>query len=86
MSAVLASSRRSTWLSGRSPRWTTHAAIGSYYTFMDGGDRLADHVLSTPRGIRDAVATFAGLGADEVMLYCWARDADQVDRLADVVA
>ncbi|GAB2840428.1 hypothetical protein GCM10027176_50310 [Actinoallomurus bryophytorum] len=28
----------------------------------------------------------AGLGADEVMLYCWARDPDQVDRLADVVA
>jgi hypothetical protein len=62
------------------------AALGSYYAFIDGGDRLAEGVLSTPRAIRDAVATFAGLGADEVMFYCWARDAGQVDRLADVVA
>jgi alkanesulfonate monooxygenase SsuD/methylene tetrahydromethanopterin reductase-like flavin-dependent oxidoreductase (luciferase family) len=62
------------------------AALGSYYAFIDGGDRLAEGVLSTPRAIRDAVATFAGLGADEVMLYCWARDAGQVDRLADAVA
>jgi alkanesulfonate monooxygenase SsuD/methylene tetrahydromethanopterin reductase-like flavin-dependent oxidoreductase (luciferase family) len=62
------------------------AAIGSYYAFLDGGDRLAGNLLSTPRRIRDAVATFAGLGADEVMLYCWARDVGQVDRIADVVA
>lgn len=61
-------------------------ALGSYYAFIDGGNRLAEGVLSTPPAIRDAVATFAGLGADEVMLYCWARDAGQVDRLADVVA
>jgi hypothetical protein len=43
-------------------------------------------MLGTPRRIRDAVAAFAGLCADEVVLYRWARDTGQVDRLADVVA
>lgn len=28
---------------------------------------------------------FADLGADEVMLYCYGLDPDQVDRLADVL-
>lgn len=42
-------------------------------------------VLATPTEIRDAIAAFAGLGADEVMLYCFGLDPAQVDRLADVL-
>jgi hypothetical protein len=30
------------------------------------------------------VSAFAELGADEVILYCWSADPDQVDRLAEV--
>ncbi|GLY82455.1 LLM class flavin-dependent oxidoreductase [Actinoallomurus iriomotensis] len=58
-------------------------AIGAYYRFLDDPGHVG--LLTTPREIRAAVTAFTGLGADEVMLYCWARDPDQVDRLADVL-
>jgi alkanesulfonate monooxygenase SsuD/methylene tetrahydromethanopterin reductase-like flavin-dependent oxidoreductase (luciferase family) len=64
--------------------------IADYYGFLgnpgDGssGD-IADRMLTTPPRVREAVATFADLGADEVMLYCWATDVDQVDRIADAI-
>jgi hypothetical protein len=31
------------------------------------------------------VRAYADLGADEVVLYCWATDVAQVDRMADVM-
>jgi alkanesulfonate monooxygenase SsuD/methylene tetrahydromethanopterin reductase-like flavin-dependent oxidoreductase (luciferase family) len=60
-------------------------AIAGYYAFT-GDDHAVDGLLTTPSQIRSALAQFADLGADEVMLYCWARDPGQVDRLADVTA
>lgn len=60
------------------------AAITSYYGF--GGQlaaRTAEHMLTTPAAVREAVRAFTDLGADEVILYCWSPDADQVGRLAD---
>jgi len=61
--------------------------IVNYYGFLGSGspDEMADRMLTTPQRVREAVATFADLGADEVMLYCWATDADQVDRIADAI-
>jgi len=62
------------------------AAMGAYYAFA--GDRskfMLDGLLTTPDAIRSTIARFDELGADEVMLYCYGRDADQVDRLADVI-
>jgi alkanesulfonate monooxygenase SsuD/methylene tetrahydromethanopterin reductase-like flavin-dependent oxidoreductase (luciferase family) len=59
------------------------SAIGGYYAFT--GDRHAvDGLLTTPSQIRSALAQFGDLGADEVMLYCWAGDPGQVGRLADL--
>ncbi|SMD18606.1 LLM class flavin-dependent oxidoreductase [Kibdelosporangium aridum] len=46
---------------------------------------VVDRLLTTPEQIRDAVAAFAELGVDEVMLYCWSPDIGQVGKLADVV-
>jgi hypothetical protein len=46
---------------------------------------MAERMLTTPQRVREAVAAFADLGADEVVLYCWATDVDQIDRLADAV-
>ncbi|MEU8379727.1 LLM class flavin-dependent oxidoreductase [Streptosporangium sp. NPDC048865] len=60
--------------------------ITAYYGFLGDTTRVVENMLTTPERIHDAIAAFADLGADEVMLYCWARDADQVDRLACLVA
>ncbi|WP_055700366.1 LLM class flavin-dependent oxidoreductase [Streptomyces silaceus] len=57
----------------------------AYYAFTGRADHMADGLLSTPEAIREAVHGFLGIGADEVMLYCWSSDADQIDRLADTL-
>ncbi|MEW2516541.1 LLM class flavin-dependent oxidoreductase [Actinacidiphila alni] len=60
-------------------------AMATYYAFTGMADRMVAGMLTTPAGIRAAIAGFADLGADEVMLYCYGRDPDQVERLANVV-
>ncbi|MFE3053711.1 LLM class flavin-dependent oxidoreductase [Nocardia sp. NPDC059239] len=62
------------------------ASMGAYYEFSGRADFMVDGMLTTPGEIRDAIRQFGDLGADEVMLYCYGRDADQVDRLADVIS
>jgi alkanesulfonate monooxygenase SsuD/methylene tetrahydromethanopterin reductase-like flavin-dependent oxidoreductase (luciferase family) len=57
----------------------------TYYTFTGMADRMVAGLLTTPSEIRDAIADFADLGADEVMLYCYGLDPNQVDRFADVL-
>ncbi|MFJ4846649.1 LLM class flavin-dependent oxidoreductase [Streptomyces sp. NPDC088733] len=59
------------------------AGIGAYYAFTGHAAGIAAGLLTTERAVREAVAAFAALGADEVMLYCWSPDPDQVARLAD---
>ncbi|MFI2641388.1 LLM class flavin-dependent oxidoreductase [Streptomyces sp. NPDC018610] len=60
-------------------------AMHAYYAFTGTPDRMVSGLLTTPRTIREAIAAFGGLGADEVMLYCYGLDPDQVDRLADAL-
>lgn len=63
-----------------------HADFRRYYTFM--GERLDDMtaaVLTTEKGIREAVAEFTDIGAEEVVSYCGATDSGQIDRFADVL-
>ncbi|MFJ6086174.1 LLM class flavin-dependent oxidoreductase [Streptomyces sp. NPDC092369] len=57
----------------------------AYYTFTGMADRMVSGMLTTPTQIRETITAFTDLGADEVMLYCYGIDPDQVDRLADVV-
>ncbi|MFI7667997.1 LLM class flavin-dependent oxidoreductase [Nocardia sp. NPDC049526] len=61
-------------------------SMGAYYEFSGRADSMLAGMLTTPDEIRTAISQFEDLGADEVMLYCYGRDADQVDRLADVIA
>ncbi|MDN0198775.1 LLM class flavin-dependent oxidoreductase [Streptomyces sp. S.PNR 29] len=61
------------------------ANMYAYYTFTGMADRMVAGMLTTPTEIRDAIAAFSDLGADEVMLYCYGIDPHQVDRLADVL-
>ncbi|WP_433731482.1 LLM class flavin-dependent oxidoreductase [Nocardia sp. CA-129566] len=60
-------------------------SMGNYYEFSGRADYMLAGMLTTPDEIRTAISQFEDLGADEVMLYCYGRDADQVDRLADVI-
>lgn len=57
----------------------------AYYGPFEYTDHIVNGLLTTERGIRDAVTAYRAIGADEVMLYCWATDPDQVDRIADAV-
>ncbi|MFD1543147.1 LLM class flavin-dependent oxidoreductase [Nonomuraea guangzhouensis] len=59
--------------------------MGGYYAFTGRAEHMLDGLLTTPARIRDAVTAFTGIGADEVMLYCWASDPDQIHRLADIL-
>jgi hypothetical protein len=63
------------------------SAIRSYYGLgFEYTDRIVAGLVTTPERIRGQIASFGALGADEVMLYCWSSDIEQIDRLADVVA
>jgi alkanesulfonate monooxygenase SsuD/methylene tetrahydromethanopterin reductase-like flavin-dependent oxidoreductase (luciferase family) len=61
------------------------AAMGAYYASSGVADYMVSGMLTTPGAIRDAVAQLGDLGADEVMLYCFGRDPEQVDRFADLL-
>jgi alkanesulfonate monooxygenase SsuD/methylene tetrahydromethanopterin reductase-like flavin-dependent oxidoreductase (luciferase family) len=61
------------------------AAIAGYYAFTGDPGPVVDGLLTGPDQIRAAVAQLADLGADEVMLYCWARDPGQVERIGDLL-
>ncbi|MFI5800292.1 LLM class flavin-dependent oxidoreductase [Streptomyces sp. NPDC051677] len=56
-----------------------------YYAFTGRADYMVNGLLTTEREIRETVEAFTGIGADEVMLYCWSSDLDQVDRLAEAL-
>ncbi|MFF4776090.1 LLM class flavin-dependent oxidoreductase [Microtetraspora fusca] len=60
-------------------------AVRAYYAFAEYRDRVAEGMLTTPEAVLRAVAAFGDIGADEVMLYCWSADTDQVDRIAEVL-
>nr|WP_042185214.1 LLM class flavin-dependent oxidoreductase [Kibdelosporangium sp. MJ126-NF4]CEL16618.1 hypothetical protein [Kibdelosporangium sp. MJ126-NF4]CTQ89031.1 hypothetical protein [Kibdelosporangium sp. MJ126-NF4] len=58
-------------------------AIVDYYG--EDAEWTLSRLLTTPKQVDDAIRAFTDLGADEVMLYCWSPDIDQIGRLADVV-
>ncbi|MFC6937729.1 LLM class flavin-dependent oxidoreductase [Actinomadura yumaensis] len=61
------------------------AGMHAYYAFTGMSDQMVAGMLTTPAEIRDAITAFTDLGADEVVFYCYGRDPDQVDRLADAL-
>ncbi|GAA4206818.1 LLM class flavin-dependent oxidoreductase [Microbispora amethystogenes] len=60
-------------------------AMAAYYRFTEAADHMVAGMRTTPAEIREAIARFEDLGADEVMLYCHGRDPDQVGRFADIL-
>ncbi|MFJ9469471.1 LLM class flavin-dependent oxidoreductase [Streptomyces caniferus] len=59
--------------------------LRAYYRPSDYTDHVVKGLLTTAAQIRAAVAAYRAIGADEVMLYCWSPDPDQVERLAGAV-
>ncbi|MBB5912728.1 alkanesulfonate monooxygenase SsuD/methylene tetrahydromethanopterin reductase-like flavin-dependent oxidoreductase (luciferase family) [Nocardia transvalensis] len=59
--------------------------MSAYYEFSGRAEFMVEGMLATPATIRTALTQFEDLGADEVMLYCYGRDPNQVDRLADTL-
>lgn len=62
------------------------AAIAGYYAFTGDVAHAVDGLLTSAGDLRATAAQLTDLGADEVMLYCWARDPGQVDRIAELLA
>ena len=59
--------------------------LRDYYAFTGRAEYMTKGLLTGAREIRAAVDAFRDIGADEVVLYCWSSDVDQVDRLADTL-
>lgn len=58
-----------------------------YYSYLDEeAARIADYMVTTPALLLTVMEQYAALGADEVICFCWGRDIDQVDRIADVIS
>ncbi|WLW52737.1 LLM class flavin-dependent oxidoreductase [Streptomyces sp. YU58] len=57
--------------------------LRDYYAFTDRVDYMEKGLLTAPRQIREAIAALLDIGAEEVVLYCWDSDPDQIDRLSD---
>ncbi|MFF0453453.1 LLM class flavin-dependent oxidoreductase [Nocardia africana] len=62
------------------------SAMASYYEFSGRAEFMVEGMLTTSEQIRTVTKQFADLGADEVIFYCYGRDPEQVDRLADALA
>ncbi|MER6876268.1 LLM class flavin-dependent oxidoreductase, partial [Amycolatopsis sp. NPDC000673] len=59
-------------------------AMYAYYEFTGMAEQMVSGMLTAAADIRSAIRAYRDLGADEVMLYCYGGDPDQVDRLADL--
>lgn len=59
--------------------------LRAYYGDAEYTEHAVEGMLTTPAQLRDAVQAFAGIGADELMLYCWSSDPEQLDRIADLI-
>ncbi|MBF6064973.1 LLM class flavin-dependent oxidoreductase [Nocardia terpenica] len=70
---------------GPQPTDEARTAIAAYYEFSGHANHMTNGMLTTPHQIRTAITQFENLGADELMLYCWARDPDQINRIADLI-
>ncbi|MFE1172539.1 LLM class flavin-dependent oxidoreductase [Streptomyces sp. NPDC058773] len=61
------------------------AELRAYYAPHSYTDHVVNGLLTSAAQIQEAVAAFRAIGADEVMLYCWSPDPDQVERMAGAV-
>ncbi|GAA1861592.1 LLM class flavin-dependent oxidoreductase [Pseudonocardia ailaonensis] len=60
-------------------------SLGAYYAFTGTPERMVAGLVTEAPALRSGIRAFEDLGADEVVLYCWSTDPDQVERLAETV-
>ncbi|MGH3249895.1 MAG: LLM class flavin-dependent oxidoreductase [Trebonia sp.] len=56
-----------------------------YNAFGDFADLVAAGVCDTPQKVREAIASFEGIGADDLIFNTGTDDVDDMKRLADIV-
>jgi alkanesulfonate monooxygenase SsuD/methylene tetrahydromethanopterin reductase-like flavin-dependent oxidoreductase (luciferase family) len=61
-------------------------AVADYYAFIQERGWEPPPVVSDPGELVDLVGRYREFGADELVLYCYGDDPDQVDRIAELVA
>lgn len=59
--------------------------VVDYYRYLDDASRVPEYMVTTPQILRTVIGQYADLGVDEVICYCWSRDVDQVERIADAL-
>jgi alkanesulfonate monooxygenase SsuD/methylene tetrahydromethanopterin reductase-like flavin-dependent oxidoreductase (luciferase family) len=60
--------------------------LGDYYAFMGPlAETIARSIPTSLEALRGAIAAFAEVGVDELVLWPCTPDQDQIDRLADLV-
>jgi alkanesulfonate monooxygenase SsuD/methylene tetrahydromethanopterin reductase-like flavin-dependent oxidoreductase (luciferase family) len=60
--------------------------IRDYYAFdSDTAEQVVQSLLTTPESIKEAMQSYEGIGADELILWPTVADPEQIDRLADAV-
>jgi alkanesulfonate monooxygenase SsuD/methylene tetrahydromethanopterin reductase-like flavin-dependent oxidoreductase (luciferase family) len=75
------------WALGPDAGERAAAYIRDYYAFLGPMvEGFAAGIPSTPEAIRGAIAAYAAVGMNELLLWPCVPDLDQVDRLAAVVA
>lgn len=61
--------------------------IRDYYSFAGPmAEQFVQSVLSTPEAIKEAMQSYEGIGADELVLVPTVAELDQIDRLTEVVS
>ncbi|MCW2863727.1 MAG: MmcJ protein [Actinoallomurus sp.] len=60
--------------------------VHDYYSdFGDFANLVASAVCDTPQKVREAIASFEGIGADDLIFNTGTDDVDDIKRLADIV-
>jgi hypothetical protein len=60
--------------------------VHDYYSFSgDFAGLMASAVCDTPQKAREAVASFEGISADDLIVNTGTDDIDDIKRLADIV-
>lgn len=63
-----------------------HRAIRDYYGAGNHTNQVVERTVTNRERLRDTISAFGDFGVDEVILYCWSSQPDQVDRLAEAIA
>ena len=62
------------------------AGLTDYYSQQGLAEFEVDHLATTPQQVQETIARYADVGVDDISIYCWSPDLNQLDRLAEATA